>query len=260
MAQIRVTVTPDKAKKVLQDRIDLGRIIRSLVDLPHRVASDWCVTNVEVLKSVFEGPEVPRQYRTVCETHHCEWMFQDPPKTDYPRDEVARQVHEQVWFLEHLLPDIDEVAKKKVFIVHGRDMGTRETVARFLEKLGLEVTILDEQADASKTIIEKFEEYSAVAYAVVLLTPDDVGGLRHDSVLSPRARQNVILEMGFFLGRLGRDRVSVLLKGDVEEPSDIHGIVYNRMDEGDGWVLKLARNLHHAGIPIDPKIVVGLRD
>jgi len=111
------------------------------------------------------------------------------------------------------------VASTKVFIIHGRDDGCKETVARFVEKLGLDPVILHEQANKGMTLIEKFEHHAEVGFAIALLTPDDVGGLADDSEnLKPRARQNVVLELGYFMGILGRQRVCALTRGDVEIP------------------------------------------
>jgi predicted nucleotide-binding protein len=134
---------------------------------------------------------------------------------------------------------------RKVFVVHGHDNELKEMTARFLEKLELEPIILHEQPSAGRTIIEKFETYSDdVAFAVVLLTPDDVGGIAVDrSDLRARARQNVILELGYFLGRLGRARVCALYKPGVELPSDYQGIIYVDLDPGGAWRTKLAQEL-----------------
>jgi len=144
------------------------------------------------------------------------------------------------------------ISGKKVFLVHGHDESAREGTARFLEKLGLETIILHEQPNAGRTIIEKVEQYAGVAFAVVLLTPDDVGGTASNpQVLNPRARQNVILELGYFIGRLGRAHVAALLKGDVEKPSDYDGVVYIAMDSAGAWKLQLARELKTAGLDID---------
>lgn len=143
--------------------------------------------------------------------------------------------------------------KRSVFIVHGQDDATKEKVARFVEKIGLNAIILHEQVSKSMTIIEKFEEYSKKSeFAVVLFTPDDVAyPLGKENEKQPRARQNVILEMGYFIGLLGRDRVCVLYKGDVELPSDILGVVYNKIDDNEAWKLSLAKELKTAGYPID---------
>ena len=141
---------------------------------------------------------------------------------------------------------------KEVFVVHGRDEGAKQTVARFLESLELEPIILQEQPNEGRTIIEKFEEYSQVAFAVVLCTRDDVGALASEQDnYKKRPRQNVLLEWGFFLGKIGRDRVCALVKGGVEIPSDYSGVVYIEMDDSNGWQLQLVKELRSAGLPVD---------
>ena len=141
---------------------------------------------------------------------------------------------------------------RQCFIVHGHDEGARESVARFVEPLGLEAIILHEQANKSQTIIDKLERYREVAYAVVLLTPDDLGAkVADEGKLRPQARQNVILELGFFIAALGRERVAALVKGEIEQPSDYHGVTYIRFDDADGWKGKLGRELSDAGFDID---------
>jgi len=142
---------------------------------------------------------------------------------------------------------------KKVFIVHGHDDAIKVDVARTLEKLGLEPVILHEQPSKGKTIIEKFEEHASLAqYAVVLLTPDDIGYPKNkESEKRPRARQNVILELGYFAGRLGREHICVLYKGDVEVPSDYIGVVYIPLDDSGAWRFKIGKELKIAGIPVD---------
>lgn len=138
----------------------------------------------------------------------------------------------------------------EVFVIHGSDHGTKETVARFLESLDLNPIILHEQPDQGRTIIEKFEDYAQTSYAIALLTPDDMGGPNADA-LKPRVRQNVIFEMGFFMGYLGRGRVAALIKSDLEIPSDYSGVLYIKLDENDGWQINLARELDSAGFDID---------
>lgn len=144
-------------------------------------------------------------------------------------------------------------APRSVFIVHGHDEATKEKVARFIEKLGLPVVILHEQSSQGMTIIEKLEVYgSSAGYAIALLTPDDVGyPLGQEEKLQARARQNVVLEMGYFVGKLGRSKVCLLHKGSIELPSDVLGVVYAAMDESSGWQLTLARELAAAGYDID---------
>ena len=124
--------------------------------------------------------------------------------------------------------------------------------ARCLERLGLQAIILHEQPNRGRTIIEKFEDYAKVSFAVVLLTPDDVGAAVEDAAhLQPRARQNVILELGYFAGRLGRDRVCALHKGGVEIPSDFSGVLWVEMDVGGAWQFRLAREIEAAGLEVD---------
>ena len=145
---------------------------------------------------------------------------------------------------------------RRAFIVHGHDEGARESVARFLERLGLEPVILHEQANRGRTIIEKFEAHKDVGFAVVLLTPDDEG-CEKGGVPRPRSRQNVVLELGYFVGVLGRDRVCALRRGEVEIPSDFTGVVYVPFDESDGWKQALGRELEAAGFEVDWKKAMG---
>jgi len=147
----------------------------------------------------------------------------------------------------------------RVFVVHGRDDSTRQAVARVIEQLGLEAVILEEQPNQGRTVIEKFEEEAQRAgFAVVLLTPDDEGRLSEDSTeLTARARQNAIFELGYFAGALGRDRVCVLKKGDVELPSDIYGVMYIAMGDAGGWKLELVRELKEVGFDVDANALIG---
>jgi predicted nucleotide-binding protein len=149
-----------------------------------------------------------------------------------------------------MLPARTGPADRKVFVVHGHDEGAREAVARYLEKLGFEAIILHEQANKGRTVIEKIEAHGEVGFAVVLLTPDDVGSLKGDD-LQPRARQNVLLELGYFVGRLGRSRVCALKRGEVEVPSDFGGVVYETFDDRGAWKTALGKELEAAGFEID---------
>jgi predicted nucleotide-binding protein len=139
---------------------------------------------------------------------------------------------------------------RKVFVVHGREEGPREAVARFLERLGFEPIILHEQANQGRTVIEKVEDHSDVGFAVIILTPDDMGNLKGEAP-QPRARQNVLLELGYFIGKLTRKRVCTLKVGDLEIPSDWRGVVDEPYDAGAGWRQTLARELEAAGYEID---------
>jgi predicted nucleotide-binding protein len=139
---------------------------------------------------------------------------------------------------------------RKVFVVHGHDEGAREAVARFLHQIGFEEIILHEQASRSRTVIEKVEAHGDVGFAVVLLTPDDEGCVKGGTP-QPRPRQNVLLELGYFVGRLGRERVCALKRGDLEIPSDWRGVVADPFDEAGAWKQTIAKELEAAGYEID---------
>jgi predicted nucleotide-binding protein len=189
---------------------------------------------------------------------------QEPSETfwygqDATRDgiNILRSLDERLEFLEE--PGAVVEARPgasgghEVFVVHGHDRELRERVARLLERLGLAPIILEERADRGRTIIEKFEQHALdVGFAVVLLTPDDVGAAVGKSVPAAgnRARQNVVLELGYFMASLGRARVAALCTEAVERPSDIHGLLYIDVSQ-DGWELRLAKEMRDAGLPVD---------
>lgn len=143
-------------------------------------------------------------------------------------------------------------SKTKVFVVHGHNDKVQIDVARTLEKLGLSPIILHEQTDGGKTIIEKFEKNAIDAgFAVILLTADDEGKAKRDVVgYKDRARQNVVFEMGYFMAKLGRDRVLLLLDKGVEKPGDLDGIVYTPIDEHNAWKYKLVKEMKAVGYSV----------
>jgi len=145
---------------------------------------------------------------------------------------------------------------RRIFIVHGHDEGSREMVARFVEKLDLIPVILRDQANKGRAIITKFqEEASDIGFAVVVMTPDDFGAKAGATESQPRARQNVVFELGFFIGKLGPDRVAALIRGAVERPSDFDGVVYISLDSAD-WKTELGRELSASGYEIDWNLVM----
>jgi len=141
-----------------------------------------------------------------------------------------------------------------VFVVHGRNERWLQDVARFVERFGLKVVILREEPNQGRTVIEKFEEVAKdIGFAIVLLTGDDRGGLAGQDIAAyqSRARQNVILELGFFLGRLRRSHVCALYEHGVEIPSDYSGVLFVKIDDSGAWRLALAREMKAAGLPVD---------
>ena len=145
-----------------------------------------------------------------------------------------------------------ELDKSQVFIVHGHDDEAKSKTARFVEKLGFEAIILHEKASGSKTIIEKIEEYSNVGFGIILYTPCDIGAKQTDKPdLKSRARQNVVFEHGFLIGKIGRSNVCALVKGNIETPNDISGVVYVSMDSADAWRYAIADEMKKAGYIVD---------
>jgi hypothetical protein len=149
----------------------------------------------------------------------------------------------------------ETVPGNAVFVVHGSNIARREEVARFLSIVldtDTPVVVLHEQSSRGRTLLEKFEATAAHAqYAVVLLTGDDESRPRGSETWELRARQNVVFELGFFFGKLGRERVAVLYESGVERPSDIEGLVYIALDEAGGWKLQIAREMRGVGLNVD---------
>ena len=161
--------------------------------------------------------------------------------------EAVRSLEERLSELGQPLPTdaprpAPTIPNRKVFIVHGRDEVPREAVARFLRDIGFEPIILNEHANQNRTIIEKIEAHADVGFAVVLLTPDDEGSAK-GKPLQPRARQNVLLELGYFMAKLTRARVCAIKRGAVEIPSDFAGVIWTDYDNAGAWKAALAKEL-----------------
>ena len=246
--------------------ISVGRklLSESATRRAHRSFMDWDKKVAEILDSRHPNTGISGQWSSLpTSMFDLSYHFDDPIAWTYFKKAVQRRIR----FLSNYQAEIHNArttGKKKsikpksqtnnrVFVVHGRDEATRETVARFLEKLKLDAIILHEQPNRGRTIIEKFVDNSDVAYAIVLLTADDIGGLSQSEStdLRPRARQNVIFELGFFLGKLGCDKVCALCESGIELPSDYAGVVYIPIDDGGAWRLHVARELKTAGMAID---------
>jgi predicted nucleotide-binding protein len=272
-APLLLTVSPEVAAAKIDDRIRHGeeiklRRIANEVDFEEArsVYKMWTDYNAELLKRLFTSGEIAEEYKRwvgggvwVVREIYLQEKISDLHKDVETKIQRLKSIKARL----ELIPMAAGVASaaagrdqpltsKRVFIVHGHDEAAREGVARFLEKLDLEPIILHEQPSGGRTVIEKLEHHADVAFAVVLLTPDDVGAAAGDrDDLSPRARQNVVLELGYFAGRLGRSRVCALHKGSLELPSDIIGVVYVPLDSGGSWRLLLAKELREAGFDID---------
>lgn len=137
-----------------------------------------------------------------------------------------------------------------MFIVHGHDELTKLDMANFIRELDLVPIILHMQASGGRTIIEKIEEYTNVGFGIVLYTPCDIGAKRDSLTFKRRARQNVVFEHGYLIAKLSRSRVVAMVKGDIETPNDISGVIYICLDEEGQWKDKLVTELRSAGYAV----------
>lgn len=145
---------------------------------------------------------------------------------------------------------------KDVFIVHGHDSGLKNEVARFITDMGYNPIILHEQPNTGKTIIEKIEAFTNVCYAIVLYTPCDKGASKDCPNVQPRARQNVVFEHGYLIGKLGRERVCALIKEEVEKPGDVDGVVYVSYDGRGAWKKDIAKEFNTLGMHFNPNALL----
>lgn len=146
-----------------------------------------------------------------------------------------------------IISETKKTISDKVFIVHGHDELIISQVSEVLRKLGLEPIILKDTANNGDTIIEKIERLSnEVGFGIVLYTACDIGG-KNEKDLKPRARQNVVLEHGYLMAKIGRKNTMALIKDKVEAPSDISGLLYTPVDEHKAWQYKLVDELKASG-------------
>ena len=168
-------------------------------------------------------------------------------------NEILKEVRQELKNFKSSMQERESsfVDNKRVFIVHGHNEKIKLDVSNFLRKLELEPVILHEQANQGKTIIEKIEDNTDVGYGIILYTPCDKGGTINSDYedMNPRARQNVIFEHGYLIGKLGRNRVCALVEGDVEKPSDINGVLYIQYEKG--WEPQVGKELRSVGYDVD---------
>jgi len=271
-----LTMPREEAAKRIQDRIGVGSELKTRqistkqgFDEVAKALWTWSEYNEELLGRMFTSPRIAEEYRAsmrffIARDYSLAEGINDLHRSIDTKIRRLSSVKERLELIP-LAPSVAEeqpvslrapsVAGDKVFLVHGHDEAVLQAVARFVGKLGLTPVILHEQASKGRTVIEKLEQHGEVGFAVVLLTPDDVGG-SSEKTLRPRARQNVVLELGYFLGRLERQHVCALYSGELELPSDYMGVVYVPFDEGGGWQLKLAKELKAAGFSLDTNKLV----
>ncbi|MHB1851716.1 MAG: TIR domain-containing protein [Acidimicrobiales bacterium] len=264
----RLQVARAEARRSLDERIEIGQ---QMLDRPVNSARGidelkndfrtWHDYNERLLQRLFTTTALADEYMPV--------MFMSGGSPD-----PQRRLQSVLYDIEHQKQKLVSIANRldlydepsrvgseagrtstmprgqTVFVVHGHDDVRKLEVAHFIERVtGRRPTILHEQSNRGRTVIEKLEDHAAEAgFAVVLLTGDDVGGVDKVS-LRPRARQNVVMELGLFMGLLGRSGVVALCEEGVERPSDIDGVLY--LSFAEDWQLKLAQEMKAAKINLD---------
>ena len=273
-----LVVRKQEAKQKIQAQIDRGqelvdRQILSEDDLENANAEceNWSKYNEELLSRLFDNSAIADKYTDFYGGSYST-MATFVDQIGYYRRDFTRKIKRLKGILEQLelIPEQSVnpsktpsqgsilVNNNEVFIVHGHDRAVKSEVARFVKDLRLDPVILDEKPGGGRTIIEKFEYYASNAgFAIVLLTPDDVGAPKdRQHELKPRARQNVIFEIGYFFKGLGRGRVCAMSTEEVEFPSDLNGVSYILLDPHAGWKHKLASEMKEARLPVDMNKII----
>ena len=250
-------------------QIQKGRALRSLairsesdLDAAHAEKSKWADYTEELLGRLFTNRSLAQEYRNagfgVVYMNATVGMritrfYETVQGQITPLDSILQRLElfpEPTLVAPAPRPQANRGHSRTIFVVHGHDEGTRESVCRFLERLELHSLVLHEQASKGMTIIVKIEAHSEVEFAIVLMTADDVGAPRGSAGdLKPRSRQNVVLELGYFLAKVGRSRVCALYQAGVELPSDFAGVAYVPL-EGH-WQFALAKEIRAVGIEVD---------
>lgn len=255
-------------QKELEARIDIGnelfeRKIQSVVELATlgKNFEDWDDYNEELLRRSFN--KIQNEY--FADYHNCTQLLgvddvllrRNTETPQYKVNHLKKRIETRIQALSQLIKKLPLIAEDTLiqsvtpkikehyqigFIIHGHNELRKLEVARFIENdLGLKSIILHEKPNQGKTIIEKFENYSSVDFAVAIWTGDDEGKSKTEDLLKDRARQNVIFETGYFIGKLGREYVIVLFESGVEIPSDYSGVIF--INFSDNWKDHLRREI-----------------
>ncbi len=259
-------MTPSQAIPLLKTQIDRGKALIQSNPFSNDAQSQWDLMVKNHLEGAFgQNADNVTVFTNIGEVEHFSMAMDDRQIEQERRRTIQKKIallEGMVELLEtmqqHQAPASAPVATipvgKEVFLVHGHDRAALREVESLLNQLKQKVVVLGDQVNHAKTIIEKFEHHAAdVGFAVVLLTADDKGGpasAAYES-LQPRARQNVILELGYFIAKLSRKRVCPLLAKGVEVPSDYAGVVYVELDESGAWKTKVAKEMRAADLDVD---------
>jgi len=275
--EILLRISKDEAEHQLKNRLDLGyELLNSQINSESQIKDlrqrkkKWVDYTAELLKKIFNNSENAKEFEYASGSIRVvpDELWGGSGRVQVMRNNFINDLQAKLTVLESIIERLElfsikkevdnygelgdeKIDNKSVFIVHGHDEESKQTVARIIEKLGLEAIILHEKPNKGRTLINKFQDYSNVGFAIILLTPDDLGTSKKEENLKSRARQNVIFELGFFLGKLGIERVCAIKKGDLDLPSDYQGVLYIEMDQNNAWRFSLATELKAVGYNID---------
>jgi predicted nucleotide-binding protein len=228
----------------------------------------WRTKTQEGLRALFDSDRLAEDFMLAARSPGAAWTGKT--LTD-ELSEYRSDLRDGVTFLEGLVasldfaegptaalapPDHASAVGNEVFVVHGRDRGVRAEVEALLRRLDLEPIILEDRPNKGlPTVIEKLErETLPTGYAIVILSPEDWrrGAGEEAWPDGPNsARENVLIELGYFIGKLDRDHVTALHKLGAELPSDVLGVAYTPLDDGGAWRYKIANELREAGYDVD---------
>lgn len=244
----------DKLKEIIKDIDELERLMVSSSS-PEFAA--WKMKTLRFLRDVYGEDSL--EYKDFKKRHFTLMIFSSNTPQSSFIEACQNDLKRVKLIFNQYLKDMEnelEVNKpnnqfknlnSKIFIVHGHDKGLQQEVARVIERQDLQPIILNEQTNQGRTIIEKIEHYSDVQAAVCLFTSDDEGKSNEEEEYNNRARQNVVFETGYFLGKLGRNRLVIIADNHLELPSDMQGVVYTNIN----WQLELLKELKSMGYAID---------
>jgi len=273
----KLTVSRQEAERLIQKQLDEAERLQAGAEggeedprAFHEAVRAWDERNATLLEQIFNQPRYATEYANECGQWYDLFWYIARGEAPWDTQVALGYLLDKRRRLQSLANQIDVFQEAEqaaggpraaqtggrpsgdIFVVHGRDHAAKNEVAGFIRELGLNPIILHKQPDEGHTIIEKIEKHAKVGFAVVLLTGDDVGNLNDEGQEpQPRARQNVVFEFGFFVGKLGRSNVRALYRDGVELPSDLAGMLYISYDEKGAWRAKLARELVAAKISID---------
>lgn len=253
---------PVEAEKILRERISQGNELKKekpdsikAWKLIEKQFNQWNSENYDILKKMFQKNTVAKDYAS--SSWNIGGILLTDLKLNEKTEKLEKNLDERIKKLQSILQSLDvfykksnnKIQKKKVFFIYGTDCQTKFTLLHFLKNLGLEVIILNELAAAGKTLVDEIQKQKEVKQAIALLTPDNVAApYSHKPHFI--AEQNVILELGIFIGTFGRENVFALYDESVKLPADYHGFEYIKIDNTNMWMKELAEQLKESGLEV----------